>query len=426
MQVNEVCFRTLNKENPHSLATYENVGGYSTWKNILSNDLTSDDIIKTLKASALRGRGGGGFPTGLKWSFVSQDTPGQKYVLCNADESEPGTAKDREIMLHNPHQLVEGLAIGGFAMGATVGYIYIRGEYWLPYVRMQEAIDAAYSRGLLGKNIQGSGIDFELYLHRGAGAYICGEETAMMESLEGKQGRPRFKPPFPANFGLYGRPTTINNVESFASVPVILERGAEWFSHAGTEKSGGQKIFSISGHVNKPGNYEIPLGTPFPELLTLAGGVRAGKKLKAVIPGGSSMPVLPADIMMQTNMDYESIISAGSMLGSGGVIVMDETTDMVKVMLRLSKFYMHESCGQCTPCREGAGWVYRLVKKIFSGAGTQDDLLQFERVAKNIEGRTICVFGEAIAWPVAGMLRHFREEFIHYIEHGRSMVKGDD
>ena len=426
MQLNEVCFRTLSAENSHLISTYENLGGYSSWKKAITGKLSADDIVDTLKASSLRGRGGGGFPTGLKWSFISRDAPGQKYVLCNADESEPGTAKDREIMLHNPHQIIEGMAIGALAMGATTGYIYIRGEYWLPYKRVQEALDAAYAAGLLGENIQGSGINFNLYVHRGAGAYICGEETAMMESLEGRVGRPRFKPPFPANYGLYGKPTTINNVESFASVPVIIERGAEWFVKQGTEKSGGQKIFSISGHVNKPGNFEVPMGTPFAELLELAGGVRAGKKLKAVIPGGSSMPVLPADIIMQTNMDYESIMSAGSMLGSGGVIVMDETTDMVKVMARLSKFYMHESCGQCTPCREGSGWVYRLVSKILSGQGTTADLDEFERIAKNIEGRTICVFGEAIAWPVAGMLRHFRDEFVHYVEHGCSLVKADD
>lgn len=423
MELNQVCYRVIGLKDSFLMKTYESVGGYSSWRKILAGELDQETIIETVKASVLRGRGGGGFPTGLKWSFISRDAPGQKYVLCNADESEPGTAKDRDIMRFNPHQLLEGMAIGAFSMGASVGYIYIRGEYWEPYIRLQAALDELYAAGLLGQNIQGSGIDFDLHLHRGAGAYICGEETAMMESLEGKQGRPRFKPPFPANYGLYGRPTTINNVESFASVPVIIERGADWFKDCGTEKSGGDKVFSVSGHVNKPGNYEIPMGTPFAELLELAGGVRDGRKLKAVIPGGSSMPVLPADKIMQANMDYESISQAGSMLGSGGVIVMDETTDMVKVMQRLSKFYMHESCGQCTPCREGSGWVYRLVTKIANGQGTTDDLQQFERVAKNIEGRTICVFGEAIAWPVAGMLRHFREEFEYYVQHGRSMVE---
>lgn len=422
MHLNEGCYRTLSQSNPAALDTYLSLGGYGSWQKILAKELTEKAVIDTLKASVLRGRGGGGFPTGLKWSFISRDAPGQKYVLCNADESEPGTAKDRDLMLYNPHQLIEGLAIGGFAMGATVGYIYIRGEYWAPYEVLQAALDEIYAKGWLGKNIQGSGIDFDLYLHRGAGAYICGEETAMMESLEGKQGRPRFKPPFPANFGLYGKPTTINNVESFASVPIILEKGAEWFSQMGTEKSGGLKIFSVSGHVEKPGNYEIPLGTPFAELLDLAGGVRAGHQLKAVIPGGSSMPILPAKDMMQANMDYESLMQAGSMLGSGGVVVMDDSTDMVRVMERISKFYMHESCGQCTPCREGSGWVYRLVRKIREGEGTMDDLAQLERVAKNIEGRTICVFGEAIAWPVAGMLRHFRHEFEHYIQHKVGVV----
>ena len=422
MRLNEGCYRTLSQSNPAALETYLSLGGYGSWQKILASELTANVVVDTLKASVLRGRGGGGFPTGLKWSFIPRDAPGQKYVLCNADESEPGTAKDRDLMLYNPHQLIEGLAIGGFAMGATVGYIYIRGEYWAPYEVLKKALDEVYAKGWLGKNIKGSGIDFDLYLHRGAGAYICGEETAMMESLEGKQGRPRFKPPFPANFGLYGKPTTINNVESFASVPIILEKGAEWFAQLGTEKSGGLKIFSVSGHVEKPGNYEIPLGTPFAELLDLAGGVRAGHKLKAVIPGGSSMPILPAKEMMQANMDYESLMQAGSMLGSGGVIVMDDSTDMVRVMERISKFYMHESCGQCTPCREGSGWVYRLVRKIREGDGTMDDLAQLERVAKNIEGRTICVFGEAIAWPVAGMLRHFRHEFEHYIQHQVGVV----
>lgn len=422
MHLNEGCYRTLSQPNPATLDTYLSLGGYGSWQKILANELTAKEVVDTLKASVLRGRGGGGFPTGLKWSFISRDAPGQKYVLCNADESEPGTAKDRDLMLYNPHQLIEGLAIGGFAMGASVGYIYIRGEYWAPYEVLKTALDELYAKGWLGKNIQGSGIDFDLYLHRGAGAYICGEETAMMESLEGKQGRPRFKPPFPANFGLYGKPTTINNVESFASVPIILEKGSQWFSQLGTEKSGGLKIFSVSGHVEKPGNYEIPLGTPFSELLDLAGGVRVGHKLKAVIPGGSSMPILPAKDIMQANMDYESLMQAGSMLGSGGVIVMDDSTDMVRVMERISKFYMHESCGQCTPCREGSGWVYRLVRKIREGDGTMDDLAQLERVAKNIEGRTICVFGEAIAWPVAGMLRHFRHEFEHYIQHKVGVV----
>lgn len=416
---NEVCFRTLHLEKPWTLSTYQSAGGYVQWRKILNEKTPPAQILEAVKASTLRGRGGAGFPTGLKWSFIRPDTPGQKYVLCNADEGEPGTCKDRDILLYNPHQLIEGMAIGGYVMGATVGYNYMRGEFWEPYERFEAALNEARQAGLIGKNILGSGVDFELYSTLGAGAYICGEETALMDSLEGKKGMPRFKPPFPAARGLYGKPTTINNVETFASVPVILEKGPEWFLQLGKPNNGGCKIFSVTGHVNKPGNYEVPLGMPFKELLEMAGGVRNGNRLKAVIPGGTSMPVLPTDIMMDITMDFDALQKAGSGLGSGAVIVMDETVCMVHALDRISKFYMDESCGQCTPCREGTGWVSRLVHDIAEGRATLDDVELLRRTAKNIEGRTICAFGEAAAWPVGGMLKYFHDEFVYHVEHKR-------
>lgn len=424
MNNNSVCYRTLHLDQPWSLQAYESVGGYQVLRRILQEQTPPNEIIEALKSSDLRGRGGAGFPTGLKWSFVSRDVPGQKYVLCNSDESEPGTFKDRDILRYNPHQLLEGLAIACYTLGSTVAYNFLRGEFWEPFNRCEQALAEMHEAGLVGSNVLGSGIDYEIYNHYSAGAYICGEETALMNSLEGKRGMPRFKPPFPANFGLYGRPTNINNTETYASVPVILEKGAQWFSDLGLPKNGGTKIFSVSGHVAKPGNYEIPLGTPFSELLKMAGGMMDDSPLKAVIPGGSSMPVLPADVMMQTNMDYDNLMKAGSMLGSGGVMVMNQTTCMVKVLARISKFYMHESCGQCTPCREGTGWIYRLVQRIEDGHGSMDDLERLEKVAKGIEGRTICAFGEAAAWPVAGFLKHFRDEFIYHIEHKQCKVHG--
>lgn len=396
-------------------------GGYAQWKKILQEQTPPEKVIEAVKTAALRGRGGAGFSTGMKWSFIRRDMPGQKYVLCNSDEGEPGTCKDRDILRFNPHQVIEGMMIGAYAMGATVGYNYIRGEYWEPFERFEAALNEARAAGLLGKNILGSGVDFELYSHLGAGAYICGEETAMMESLEGKRGLPRFKPPFPAAYGLYGRPTTINNTETFASIPVIMEKGAEWFLGLGKPNNGGCKIFSVTGHVNRPGNYEVPLGTPFKDLLEMAGGVRTGHKLKAVIPGGSSMPIIPADIMMTLDMDFDSIQKAGSGLGSGAVIVMDETVCIVKMLRRLSRFYQDESCGQCTPCREGTGWLYRLVNDIEEGRGKMEDIETLRRAAKNIEGRTICAFGEAAAWPVGGCLKHFYDEFVYHVEHGTCM-----
>jgi NADH-quinone oxidoreductase subunit F len=419
---NEICFRTLHLKKPWTLATYESVGGYEQWKKILNEKMPPDKIIETLKLSALRGRGGAGFPTGLKWSFIKRDTAGQKYVLCNADEGEPGTCKDRDILRFNPHQIIEGMAIGGYTMGCTVGYNYMRGEFHEPYERFEAALEEARSAGFLGKNIFGSGFDFDIFTHLGAGAYICGEETAMMESLEGKKGFPRFKPPFPAARGIYGRPTTINNVETFATVPVIMQHGAEWFLKLGKPNNGGCKVFSVTGHVNKPGNYEVELGTPFKELLAMAGGMRNGAKLKAVIPGGTSMPVLPADIMMGMDMDFDSLQKAGSGLGSGAVIVMDDSVCMVRMLQRISHFYKDESCGQCTPCREGTGWLYRLVHRIEHGIATLEDIETLKRAAKNIEGRTICAFGEAAAWPVGGFLKYFYDEFVYHVQHKKCLV----
>ncbi|MDX2163883.1 MAG: NADH-quinone oxidoreductase subunit NuoF [Gammaproteobacteria bacterium] len=409
---NQVCFRHQAKD----IKAYEKNGGYKILRKILTEKTPPEEIIAELKLSALRGRGGAGFPSGLKWSFISRHAPGQKYVLCNSDEGEPGTCKDREILRHNPHQLIEGMIIAGYVMGATVGYNYIRGEYDEPFDVTENALKEAYHAGYLGKNILNSGLDFDLYNYLGAGAYICGEETALMESLEGKPGKPRFKPPFPANFGLYGRPTTINNTETFASVPVILEKGGQWFLDLGIPNNGGCKIFSVTGHVNKPGNYEVPLGMPFKDLLELAGGMKNGKKLKAVIPGGSSAPVLPADIMMNITMDYDALAKAGSMLGSGAVIIMDEDTSMVEILTRIAHFYHEESCGQCTPCREGTGWMARVLHRILHGQGKIADLDLLSNVANKIMGRTICALGDAAAMPVMSFIKHFRDEFAAHIE----------
>ncbi|MCH7899104.1 MAG: NADH-quinone oxidoreductase subunit NuoF, partial [Proteobacteria bacterium] len=386
---------------------------------------TAGQVVDVVKASGLRGRGGAGFPTGLKWSFMPK-TAGQKYIVCNSDESEPGTCHDREILRYNPHALIEGMAIAAYAMGATVGYNYIRGEFIdEPVPRFEAALKEAYDAGLLGKNIKDSGIDFDLYTFIGAGAYICGEETALLESLEGKQGKPRFKPPFPANYGLYGKPTTINNTQSLASVPMILNKGASWFAGLGPENSGGTALFSVSGHIEKPGNFELPMGVSFKELLELCGGMLGGRKLKAVIPGGSSCRVLPADVIMECTMDYTSLQEAGSSFGTGAVIVMDETTCMVKMLRRIARFYMAESCGQCTPCREGTGWLYRMLTRIVDGQGKKEDLARLLDVANKIEGHTICALGDAAAWPVQSFLQHFIHEFEYMIEHhGRSVVDG--
>ncbi|MGR8947475.1 MAG: NADH-quinone oxidoreductase subunit NuoF [Gammaproteobacteria bacterium] len=419
------CYETRQYDQPWSLETYRKIGGYEAWEKIINEKTPPKDVIELVKASGLRGRGGAGFPTGVKWSFMP-DTDKQKYIVCNSDESEPGTCKDRDILRFNPHALVEGMAIAGYAIGATVGYNYMRGEFMdEPATRFEQALKEAYELGLLGKNIKGSGIDFDLHNHLGAGAYICGEETALLESLEGKKGQPRFKPPFPAGYGLYGQPTTINNTESLASVPKIMRMGAEWFSGLGKENNGGTKVFSVSGHVNKPGNFEVPMGTSFKDLLALAGGVRDGHKLKAVIPGGSSVPVLSGEEMMALDMDYDSISGAGSMLGSGAVIVMDETTDMVEVLRRISRFYYAESCGQCTPCREGTGWLYRMLCRIVDGEGQPEDLDKLDDVASKIEGRTICALGDAAAMPVRSFVKRFRSEFEHYIETGKSIFHNE-
>jgi NADH-quinone oxidoreductase subunit F len=403
------------------LQDYVARGGYEALKKVVRT-MKPEEVIAEIKASGLRGRGGAGFPTGLKWSFMPAKLPIQKDLVCNSDEGEPGTFKDRDILRYNPHIVIEGMAIAAYAMGVTRGYNYIHGEIWEVYERFEQALDEARAAGLIGENILSSGFSFELQAHHGYGAYICGEETALLESLEGKKGQPRFKPPFPASFGLYGKPTTINNTETFAAVPWIIRNGGQAYLEVGKPNNGGTKVFSISGDVERPGNYEIPLGTPFAKLLELAGGMRDGKRLKAVIPGGSSMPVLPAEIMMATDMDYDAIAKAGSMLGSGAVIVMDETRCMVRCLLRLSYFYYEESCGQCTPCREGTGWLWRMVNRIEKGQGSPEDLAKLDEVAGNIMGRTICALGDAAAMPVRAFLKHFRSEFEHHIVHKRCLV----
>jgi len=408
------------------LKDYESRGGYAALRKILGKDggegMTQDQVIAEVKASSLRGRGGAGFPTGLKWSFMPRTFPGQKYLVCNSDEGEPGTAKDREILRYNPHTVIEGMIIAAYAMGISVGYNYIHGEIFEAYERFEAALEEARAAGYLGNNIMGSDFSFQLHAHHGFGAYICGEETALLESLEGKKGQPRFKPPFPASFGVYGKPTTINNTETFAAVPWIMRKGGEAFLDLGRPNNGGTKLFSVSGDVERPGNFEVRLGTPFATLLEMAGGMRGGRRLKACIPGGSSMPVLPGDVMMATDMDYDSIAKAGSMLGSGAVIIMDETRCMVRSLLRLSYFYYEESCGQCTPCREGTGWLWRMVDRIERGQGRNEDLDKLNSVADNIAGRTICALGDAAALPVKSFIRHFRDEFQYHIDHKRCLV----
>jgi NADH-quinone oxidoreductase subunit F len=406
------------------LKDYEARDGYKALRRILNEKIKPEDLIADLKKSALRGRGGAGFPTGLKWSFMPRAFPGAKYVVCNSDEGEPGTCKDRDILRYNPHSVIEGMVIAGYAMAASAGYNYIHGEIWEVYEQFEEALREAREAGYVGQNILGSDFSYELHVVPGYGAYICGEETALLESLEGKKGQPRFKPPFPASYGLYGKPTTINNTETFAAVPWIILNGGDKYLELGRPNNGGTKLFSVSGDVERPGNYEVRLGTPFAQLLAMAGGMRGDRRLKACIPGGSSMPVLPGSIMLQTDMDYDSIAKAGSMLGSGAVIIMDDTRCMVRCLERLSYFYFEESCGQCTPCREGTGWLYRMVHRIETGRGRPDDLDQLTRVADNIAGRTICALGDAAALPVKSFIQHFRAEFEHHIEHKRCLVGG--
>ena len=369
-----------------------------------------DAIVQEMKDSGLRGRGGAGFPTGLKWSFMPKVSDKPCYLVINGDESEPGTCKDRDILRHDPHKLVEGALVAGFAMGACAAYIYVRGEFYNEARTLQAAIDEAYAAGLIGKNACGSGYDFDVYVHRGAGAYICGEETAMIESLEGKKGMPRMKPPFPAGVGLYGCPSTVNNVESIAVAPTILRRGAAWFSALGRQNNTGTKLFCISGHVNKPCNVEEELGIPMKELLEkYAGGVRGGwDNLLAVIPGGSSVPLIPKSICDEVLMDFDSLRAVRSGLGTAAVIVMDKSTDVIKAIARLSKFYMHESCGQCTPCREGTGWMYRVMQRMVEGRADAAEIDTLEQVTRQVEGHTICALGDAAAWPIQGLIRHFR------------------
>ncbi len=418
----KICSWTQELDNPGSLATYVANGGYQALRRVITESVSGDAIIAELKTSALRGRGGAGFPTGLKWSFMPRAFQGDKYIVCNSDEGEPGTFKDRDILRYNPHQLIEGMAIAGYVLGAKVGYNYIHGEIWDCYEIFEAALKEARDAGYLGDKLFGTDFCFQLHAHAGYGAYICGEETALLESIEGKKGQPRFKPPFPASFGLYGKPTTINNTETLASVPWIVQHGGQAFLELGKPNNGGSKLFSVSGHVNKPGNYEVPLGMPFSELLEMAGGVRNGHKLKAVIPGGSSAPVLPAGVMMDCTMDFDSIAKAGSMLGSGAVIVMDETVCMVRALERLSYFYFEESCGQCTPCREGTGWMYRIIHRIEHGEGRPEDLELLNSVAGKIGGHTICALGDAAAMPVQSFLKHFGDEFAYHVEHRKCMV----
>ena len=421
-----------------SLKDYEARGGYQALRKILGKNagtaadanragagMTPEQVVAEVKASSLRGRGGAGFPTGLKWSFMPRLYPGAKYLVCNSDEGEPGTCKDRDLLMFNPHSVIEGMAIAAYAMGTAVGYNYIHGEIFEVYQRFEASLEEARAAGYIGAHVLGSNFNFQLHATHGFGAYICGEETALLESLEGKKGQPRFKPPFPASYGLYGKPTTINNTETFAAVPWIIRNGGQAYLEVGKPNNGGTKIYSVVGDVELPGNYEVPLGTPFPVLLELAGGVRGasrGRTLKAVIPGGSSAPVLNAATMMDCTMDYDSIAKAGSMLGSGAVIVMDDTRCMVKSLMRLSYFYTHESCGQCTPCREGTGWLYRMVHRIEHGQGRMDDIELLNSVSDNIQGRTICALGDAAAMPVRAMIKNFRDEFVHHIEHKTCVV----
>ncbi len=421
-QEHQVVYTTLHFDKPWAMNSYTQVGGYEAWKKILAEKPDPNTLIEELKKSNLRGRGGAGFPTGLKWSFMPKGNM-QKYILCNSDESEPGTCKDRDILRFNPHAVIEGMAIACYCTGSTVAYNYLRGEFHHePFEHFEEALKEAYAAGLLGKNIQGTGLDVDIYGALGAGAYICGEETALMESLEGKKGQPRFKPPFPANFGLYGKPSTINNTETYASVPAILRKGADWFLAQSKTKNGGPKIFSVSGCVQKGGNFEVPLGTTFDELLEMAGGLRPGRTLKGAIPGGVSMPVLRAEQLKGLPFDYDTLRDLKTGLGSGAIVVLDDTVCTVRFTRRISQFFHKESCGQCTPCREGTGWMHRVLTRIVDGKGTMDDLHRLKAIAGQIEGHTICAFGEAAAWPVQGFLRQFWDEFEYYIVNGRSIV----
>ena len=431
----KICTETFGSRNPSNIETYIKLGGYQAWKNILKNRTSKLDIISKIKNSGLRGKGGAGFLTGLKWSFIPPDSKiinsglpsKQKYLVCNSDESEPGTCKDRDILRYNPHSVIEGMLIACYAIGATVGYNYLRGEFineqWIIF---NQALKDAYENNLVGNNILSTNISINIFSLIGAGAYIVGEETAMLESIEGKRGMPRIKPPFPAIKGLFGQPTIINNTETLSTVPKIILNGDDWYKNIGIDSSEGVKMFSMSGHISKPGNYEIPLGTPFSELLELSGGMLNSNKIKAVIPGGSSVPVVKGEVMMETNMDYASILKVGSMLGSGGVIVMDESTCMVSILHRISRFYYSESCGQCTPCREGTVWLVKILQRLVSGEGKDSDIDMLLEITDNIGGlidfskgsfgKTICPFGEAVAWPVRSFVEKFESEFRSHIQ----------
>ena len=410
LKAKDKIFTNLFGDQSYSLKEAQSRGDWDQTSNLIKKG--SDWIIDEVKKSELRGRGGAGFPTGLKWSFMPNDSNKNNYLVVNADESEPGTCKDRDMIRNEPHKLLEGCLLAGFAINAHDCYIYIRGEYFIESIILQKAIDEAYEAGLIGKNACNSGWDFNIYLHRGAGAYICGEETALLESLEGKKGQPRLKPPFPANKGLYGSPTTVNNVETIAVVPTILRRGGSWFSSLGKTKNTGTKVFCISGHVNTPCNIEEEMGIPLKELIEKhAGGVRGGwNNLKAIIPGGSSVPMIPKSVCDNISMDFDSLSSVKSGLGTAAVIVMDQSTDLVKAIARISRFYKHESCGQCTPCREGTGWMWRMMEKIAAGEASPGEIDRLLDVTKQVEGHTICALGDAAAWPIQGLFRHFRDE----------------
>ncbi len=412
----QILLKNIRNPEQHTLAGYEASGGYRVIRSVLQMEPVK--VIDEVKTSGLRGRGGAGFPTGTKWGFIPRPSSKPVYIVNNADESEPGTFKDRVLLEYDPHLVIEGMLIAAWAVQSNWSCIYIRGEYGYPYVRMQQAVKEAYAKGYLGKNIFGTGFSHDMVVHRGAGAYICGEETALLESLEGRKGQPRLKPPFfPAVRGLYDAPTVVNNTETLAALPWILENGGAAYAAIGVGKSTGTKLISASGHINKPGVYEIELGYPLLQFIEEeCGGIRGGKKLKAVIPGGSSMPVLRADELANVKIDYESLVAAGSHLGSGGFMVMDETTDMVQAALNVAHFYAHESCGQCTPCREGGHWIEKIFRRIHRGGGLPGDVALVESIAGQVAGHTICAFGEALAWPAQGFIRKFPEEFKERIE----------
>lgn len=418
--------RHVEDPDQHKIETYEAHGGYVAWKKVMSG-MSSEAVIEEVKKSGLRGRGGAGFPAGLKWGFVPKDSPKPRYLCCNADESEPGTCKDRVIMERDPHAVIEGMAIAAYAVGCRLMFIYIRGEFNHCIERMETAKEEAYAKGHLGKNIHGSGYDLDMIVHTGGGAYICGEETALLNSLEGKRGVTRIRPPFPAVEGLYACPTIVNNVETLATVPHIINRGGDWYRSMGTEKSTGTKIFSLSGHVKRPGNYEVEMGFSLKKLIydpAYGDGILGGKKLKGVIPGGASTPLLTPD-MIEVKLDYESLAEAGSMLGSGAVIVFHEETCIVWVILRLIHFFRHESCGKCTPCREGTGWLEQIIRRIEQGLGKPGDIETIEEICGNILGRTICPLGDAAVMPIQSAIKHWRDEWQYHIDHKKCQVKSN-